>query len=213
MDLFQSSGVAEPLTIGDGAWYFPGFVAPDAERLRDLIEEVAQDAPFRVMTTPGGRPMSAELTGCGEYSWVSDAHGYRYSATDPRTGKPWPPMPALFRALACDAAAKAGYPHFEPDVCLINRYRAGARMGLHQDRDEADTRWPIVSFSLGLSITFLWGGLTRKGSPERLPLHHGDVLVWGGPDRLRYHGVAPLKPGEHPLTGNCRFNLTFRRAR
>lgn len=212
MDLFQAAGTAEPLQIGEGAWYFPGFLAGDAARLVATTLEISRQAPFRIMKTPGGRLMSAELTGCGQYSWVSDARGYRYSATDPQTGRPWPEMPESFRDLAQQAARQAGYQEFDPDVCLINRYRPGARMGLHQDRDEAEYRWPVVSFSLGLPITFLWGGRTRKGSPLRLLLQHGDVVVWGGADRLRYHGVAPLEPGRHPLTGGYRFNLTFRRA-
>ncbi|MCH8500196.1 MAG: DNA oxidative demethylase AlkB [Marinobacter sp.] len=208
-DLF---GEPSEVRLGDGAHLLKGFALAEAARLLDGVRQVAEVAPFRIMHTPGGKPMSAAMTGCGSYSWVSDRAGYRYSATDPQTGQPWPAMPADLLALAQSAAAAAGYPGFTPDVCLINRYEAGSRMGLHQDKDERDLSAPIVSVSLGLPMTFLWGGHKRNDRPARLLLEHGDVVVWGGPDRLRYHGVAPLKAGSHPLTGGCRINLTFRRA-
>ena len=156
--------------------------------------------------------MSAAMTGCGARNWVTDRQGYRYSELDPETGRPWPTMPPLLTQLAGDAAARAGYPGFEPDVCLVNCYQPGARMGLHQDRDEQDFRWPVVSVSLGLPAVFLWGELRRRGSPARLLLEHGDVLVWGGEDRLRYHGIAPVADGRCEATGHVRYNLTFRRA-
>ncbi len=157
--------------------------------------------------------MSVAMTGCGRLNWVTDNRGYRYSDTDPQTGRAWPAMPEVVRELAMDVAALAGYSGFEPDVCLINRYQPGARMGLHQDRDEQDFQWPVVSLSLGTPATFLWGGLNRRARPARLVLEHGDVLVWGGVDRLRYHGVAPIKNGRCEATGHLRYNLTFRRAR
>jgi DNA oxidative demethylase len=173
---------------------------------------VAQ-APFRHMVTPGGHVMSVAMTNCGSAGWVTDRSGYRYDAADPEAGKPWPAMPASFRSLAGAAAAEAGFSGFAPDACLINRYAPGARMSLHQDRDETDFGAPIVSVSLGLSATFLFGGLQRSDRPRRYRLEHGDVVVWGGPARLAFHGVAPLADGEHALMGRLRINLTFRKAR
>lgn len=164
------------------------------------------------METPGGFRMSVAMTNCGNYGWVSDRTGYRYDSCDPLTGKPWPEMPGIFSELATSAAAAAGFPGFNPDVCLVNRYEHRARLSLHQDRDEKDFSHPIVSVSLGVPATFLFGGLRRKVRPERILLQHGDVVVWGGPDRLRYHGIAPVRAGQHTLFGEYRFNLTFRKA-
>jgi alkylated DNA repair protein (DNA oxidative demethylase) len=169
-------------------------------------------APFRQLETPGGYRMSVAMTDCGPLGWVSDRRGYRYLSVDPQTGRAWPPMPEAFLRLATDAAARAGFPGFHPDACLINRYVPGARLTLHQDKDEQDLGQPIVSVSLGLPATFLWGGGTRSERPRRVPLEHGDVVVWGGPDRLRFHGVLALAEGEHPLLGPERINLTFRKA-
>ena len=152
------------------------------------------------------------MTNCGSLGWVSDRGGYRYVGLDPTSGLPWPAMPAAFAALARAAAKPAGFANFSPDVCLINRYEAGTRLSLHQDRDERDFEQPIVSVSLGVGAVFLLGGLNRSDRPARLRLEHGDVVVWGGPARLRYHGVLPLEAGSHPLTGAHRFNLTFRKA-
>lgn len=211
-DLFSGMEAHRQQRIGEGAFYFPEFALTEAAQLYELIGRVSEQACFRAMKTPGGKPMSAEMTGCGRFSWITDARGYRYSEEDPLTGKAWPDMPLVFADLARRAALEGGYPGFEPDVCLINRYGEGSRMGVHQDRDEQDLQWPIVSVSLGLPMTFLWGGLERKGGLLKLLLNHGDLVVWGGPDRLRYHGVAPLKSGLHPLTGSYRYNLTFRRA-
>lgn len=211
-DLFtaQSHGTPEPL--GPGSYLFRGYAAGVADALVDHILQISQTSPFRQMKTPGGRQMSVAMTGCGTYSWITDGRGYRYTKHDPETGKHWPAMPPLFQDLAHEVAREAGYTGFEPDVCLINRYEPGARMGLHQDRDEQDFRWPVVSVSLGLPAVFLWGGLRRGGSPARLTLEHGDVLVWGGEDRLRYHGIAPVADGRWDATGHVRYNLTFRRA-
>ena len=164
------------------------------------------------MTTPGGFRMSVAMTNCGAAGWVSDRTGYRYDRIDPDNGQPWPAMPASFFDLATGAACAAGYDNFMPDACLVNRYEPGARLSLHQDRDERDHGHPIVSVSLGLPATFLFGGLQRADKSKRLPLAHGDVVVWGGPARLNHHGILPLKDGEHPMTGRCRINLTFRRA-
>lgn len=180
-----------------------------APELVAAIADLAAIAPFRRMTTPGGFRMSVAMTNCGAVGWVSDRSGYRYDAIDPERGAPWPAMPAAFRALAASAAASTGFADFAPDACLVNRYEPGAKMSLHQDKDERDFTQPIVSVSLGLPATFLFGGATRKDTPLRVVLHDGDVVVFGGPARLRYHGVAPLAAG----AAAYRFNLTFRRAR
>jgi alkylated DNA repair protein (DNA oxidative demethylase) len=164
------------------------------------------------MITPGGFRMSVAMTNCGRVGWVSDRSGYRYDTADPHTGLPWPAMPAVFRDLACRAAVAAHF-EFEPDCCLVNRYAPGTKLSLHQDKDEQDFTAPIVSVSLGLPAVFLWGGTKRSERVRRIQLESGDVVVWGGPARLTYHGVAPLAEGEHPATGRARINLTFRKAR
>lgn len=210
-DLFPDTLAARE-ALAPGAVLLRTFALGDASALLAAVADVTAHAPFRQMQTPGGQTMSVAMSSCGERGWISDRCGYRYSPTDPQTGQPWPPMPALLADLARRAAAEAGFADFAPDACLINRYLPGCRMGLHQDRDEADLSQPIVSVSLGLPATFLFGGPTRGGRPLRLPLVHGDVVVWGGPARLYFHGVAPLVDGSHPATGNCRINLTFRRA-
>jgi DNA oxidative demethylase len=209
-DKTEAGGSAEWLS--EGAVLFHRRIAEQAEALVAAIRDINRDAPFRHLVTPGGHTMSVSMTSCGELGWMSDRKGYRYTATDPRTCQPWPTMPELFRQLAGSAAEDAGYAGYVPDACLINRYRPGAKLSLHQDKDEQDYAHPVVSFSLGLSATFLWGGFRRKDKPKRLLLEHGDVLVWGGPDRLRYHGILPLAEGEHPLLGEQRINLTFRKA-
>ncbi|WP_374563655.1 DNA oxidative demethylase AlkB [Ideonella sp.] len=209
LDLFERPA-QQP--IAPGAVLLHGLALAAAPQLLADIAQVTTAAPLRHLVTPGGFRMSVAMSNCGALGWVSDERGYRYSATDPLTGQPWPPMPASFRALAADAASQAGFGAFEPDACLVNRYEPGARLTLHQDRDERDKRQPIVSVSLGLPAIFLFGGPKRNDRPQRLPLVHGDVVVWGGPSRLAYHGVLPLADGEHPLTGPYRFNLTFRRA-
>lgn len=180
--------------------------------LLDGIAGIAAEAPFRRMVTPGGFTMSVAMTNCGAAGWVTDRRGYRYAAQDPQTGRPWPAMPALFASLAQEAAAEAGYPGFRPDVCLINRYEPGAKMALHQDKDERDFSSPIVSVSLGLPAIFRFGGARRTDPVVKYPLRHGDVVVWGGDSRLWFHGIDGLKPGEHPLAGPVRLNLTFRKA-
>ena len=199
--------------MAEGAVLLRGFARPiEAELIADLRAIVAQ-SPFRHMTTPGGHQMSVAMTNCGNVGWVTDRSGYRYDADDPEAGKPWPAMPALFCKLAGQAAAQGGFDGFSPDACLINRYAPGARMSLHQDKDERDFGAPIVSVSLGLPATFLFGGLQRSDKPQRFRLQHGDIAVWGGPARLFFHGVAPLADGEHVLLGRQRINLTFRKAR
>ncbi len=188
------------------------FALPQVVSLLDAINDVTERAPFRHMTTPGGRAMSAAMSNCGRVGWVTDARGYRYTTQDPQSGAPWPAMPAVIRDLAVAAAAAAGF-EFAPDACLINRYAPGARMGLHSDSDEPDAGAPIVSVSLGLPATFLFGGATRTGPTEKIELAHGDVVVWGGALRRAYHGIAPLKAGTHPVLGAQRLNLTIRKAR
>jgi alkylated DNA repair protein (DNA oxidative demethylase) len=210
-DLLAPLGAA-PETLAEGAVLLPGFARRVEPALLAEIEAVAKAAPFRRMEVPGGHTMSVAMTGCGIASWVSDRHGYRYAATDPLTGEAWPAMPPTMRTLAADAAAAAGFEEFVPDTCLVNRYAPGARMALHQDRNERDMDQPIVSVSLGLPATFLWGGTRRGDRPRRLRLASGDVVVWGGPARLTYHGIAPVPAGGQAATRACRFNLTFRRA-
>lgn len=198
--------------IAEGAFVLRGFAMASDQALLEAIGQVTSLAPFRHMETPGGHAMSVAMSACGQVGWVTDQRGYRYQAEDPESGSPWPAMPGVFRRLAAEAAEDAGYPGFEPDACLINRYQRGAKMGLHQDRDERDFSQPIVSVSLGLPMVFQFGGRKRSDRPLKVPLAHGDVVVWGGPSRLNYHGVLTLKTGHHPLTGPYRYNLTFRRA-
>jgi alkylated DNA repair protein (DNA oxidative demethylase) len=200
------------LVLGPRALLLRGFAAKQAPDLVAEIRAISAVSPFRHMTTPGGWEMSVALTNCGEVGWVTDRAGYRYDPIDPVTGRPWPPMPLPFADLATQAAEAAGFSAFRPDACLINRYAPGSRLSLHQDRNERDFDQPIVSVSLGLPAIFLWGGRTRKETPRRVPLFHGDVVVWGGPDRLTFHGVHSLADGEHALTGGYRLNFTFRRA-
>lgn len=200
------------LVLGEGAVRLSGFARGEAPALLAAVEAVAAAAPFRHLVTPGGYAMSVAMTNCGQVGWVSDRRGYRYDPVDPQTGRPWPAMPPVFGDLAQRAAAAAGFADFAPDACLVNRYAPGARLSLHQDRDEAALAAPIVSVSLGLPAIFLWGGGARADRTRRIPLVQGDVVVWGGPSRLAFHGVAPLAEGAHPLTGCYRYNLTFRRA-
>lgn len=210
-DLLQGQGSAmEVLT--EGAVILRKFAEPDSTALIEAVQQISAKALFRNMTTPGGYRMSVAMTNCG-LGWVTDRNGYRYDSVDPQTQRPWPPMPALFSHLAERAAAAAGFDDFVPDACLINRYEPGARLSLHQDKDEHDYNAPIVSVSLGLPAVFLFGGLRRNDRPRRFRLESGDVAVWGGSARLVFHGIGPLADGNHPLTGGSRINLTFRRAR
>ncbi len=214
-DLFDSISDALPSReqMADGAVLLRGFARPMQHDLLSALDEITAQAPFRHMSTPGGFEMSVAMTNCGNCGWITDASGYRYGADDPVSGKPWPAMPPAFRDLAKHAAARGCFAGFAPDACLINRYAPGARMSLHQDRDETDFSAPIVSVSLGLPAIFLFVGLKRSDKPARYRLEHGDVVVWGGPSRLFFHGVAPLADGEHALLGRERINLTFRKAR
>jgi alkylated DNA repair protein (DNA oxidative demethylase) len=198
--------------IGDGAVVLRGFAIAHGSELLCAVERISAAAPFRHLTTPGGYIMSVAMTNCGELGWVSDRSGYRYQRADPLSGEQWPEMPPLFRFTAVAAAQEGGYARFAPDACLINRYEPGARLSLHQDRDERRLGEPIVSVSLGLPAVFLFGGLRRNDRPRRIRLEHGDVVVWGGATRLAFHGVEALGDGAHPVTGRCRINLTFRTA-
>lgn len=211
LPLFEFSPPVETREeLARGARVLRGFALEVADRLLSEIERIAARSPFRHLVTPGGRKMSVAMTNCGSAGWFSDRRGYRYTEVDPETGKPWPAMPASFMRLARDAAHASGFDDYAPDVCLVNRYEAGTRLTLHRDQDERDRHAPIVSVSLGLPATFLFGGLARRDPQRRVPLVHGDVVVWGGPSRMRYHGVLPIKAEEHPLTGARRYNLTFR---
>jgi alkylated DNA repair protein (DNA oxidative demethylase) len=214
-DLFESVPDVRPSrqAMAEGAVLLRGFAKSfETDLIADLREIVTQ-VPFRHMRTPGGHRMSVAMTNCGSLGWVTDHTGYRYDANDPESGKPWPAMPRSFRELAGQTAAQLGFDRFAPDACLVNRYAPGARMSLHQDKDELDVGAPIVSVSLGLPAIFLFGGLSRSDKPRRYRLEHGDIAVWGGPTRLAYHGVAPLADGEHAVMGRQRINLTFRKAR
>ncbi|RWR01332.1 alpha-ketoglutarate-dependent dioxygenase [[Pantoea] beijingensis] len=212
LDLFSDEiPWSEPLA--EGAVILRRQVRDDAETLLKVINEIALRNPFYHRITPGGHRMSVAMTHCGDFGWSSDAQGYHYTDRDVETGQKWPPMPECFRQLAADAASQAGFPHFNPDACLINRYEPGTKLTLHQDKDERDLRQPIVSVSLGLPAVFQFGGFERSDAAQRVLLEHGDVVVWGGPSRLRFHGILPLKFGVHPLAGAFRYNITFRRAR
>ena len=211
-DLFGDQLTQRRARLAPGAVVLRGFAAHDDARLLRDVETVIAQAPLRHMQTPGGFRMSVAMTNCGALGWVSDTSGYRYSSTDPERGQRWPAMPHRFASLATAAAAEAGFHEFRPDACLVNWYQPGARLTLHQDKNERDFGAPIVSVSLGLPAVFLFGGQKRSDKIVRVPLEHGDVVVWGGPARLRYHGVLALKDGYLPPLGRVRVNLTFRKA-
>lgn len=212
-DLFGELETADgPQVLAEGAVVLHGFARILAPACLAAVNQIATAAPFRHMVTPGGFRMSVAMSNCGALGWVSDVNGYRYARLDPDSGRPWPAMPEVFSRLASEAAAAAGFPGFAPDACLINRYEAGAKLSLHQDIDEGDLNAPIVSVSLGWPAIFLFGGLKRRDPTVRIGLTQGDVVVWGGPSRLRYHGVLPVKEGNDSAGVDCRINLSFRRA-
>jgi len=217
-DLFDNLPEPDRLVLAEGAVLLHSFIQQNQAALQNealLLNDVnliVAQSPLRHMVTPGGFTMSVAMTNCGRLGWVTDRKGYRYATLDPDTGKPWPEMPASFLALAAQAALEAGFADFVPDACLINQYKPGARMSLHQDKDERDFNHPIVSVSLGVPATFLLGGFERADKTLKIQLSHGDVFIWGGKSRLRYHGVMPLKAEHHPAFGSCRINLTFRKA-
>lgn len=215
LDLFEEPGErgSRQEAPGFAPVLLRDFALPFEDRLLAELQEISATAPFRHMVTPGGFTMSVAMTNCGRVGWVTDRTGYRYDEIDPLRGAPWPPMPAVFRDLATTAAAQAGFAGFMPDACLINRYEPGTKLSLHQDKDEQDYAAPVVSVSLGLPARFLFGGLKRSDPCTKIPLSHGDVIAWGGPIRLAFHGVMPLADGVHPALGRRRINLTFRKAR
>ncbi|HSC86578.1 MAG TPA: DNA oxidative demethylase AlkB [Polyangiaceae bacterium] len=212
LSLDVGRGLVAPSPLGPGAWLLPGFALPRESELLEAVEAVQLASPFRHLQTPGGQPMSVAMTNTGELGWHSDAKGYRYEPIDPTHGRPWPTMPDCFRKLAQDAAVAGGFANFAPDACLINRYEVGARLTPHRDEDERDFSQPIVSVSLGIPAVFQFGGTSRSGPFRRVRLEHGDVVVWGGPSRLVFHGILPIEPAEHARLGPRRVNLTFRRA-
>ena len=214
-DLFETVPDVRPSreAMAEGAVLLRGFARPFEAELLPALRAIVKQAPVRHLITPGGHRMSVAMTNCGSVGWVSDATGYRYDAIDPESGEPWPAMPTVLRRLAADAADDAGFKDFAPEACLINRYVPGAKLSLHQDKDELDFAAPIVSVSLGLPAVFLFGGPKRADKPNRYRLEHGDVVVWGGQSRLFFHGVAPLAEGEHAVMGGQRINLTFRKVR
>ncbi|MBA4329055.1 MAG: DNA oxidative demethylase AlkB [Polaromonas sp.] len=213
-DLFEDEQPPEPAqqALAPGAVLLRGFARDTGAIVLAQLDRLLAAAPLRHLVTPGGHTMSVAMSNCGALGWVSDRRGYRYTQRDPLSGQPWPAMPATWRELAVRAAAEAGFAGFAPDACLINQYLPGSKLSLHQDRDEPDVSAPIVSLSLGLPAVFLFGTPQRADRPKRYRLQHGDGVVWGGPARLAYHGVAPLADGEHPLLGRRRINLTFRQA-
>lgn len=213
LNLFSDSQISWQEPLESGAVILRGYALKDQTAILAGVDTVISQSPFRHMITPGGFKMSVAMTNCGSYGWVTDHTGYRYDSIDPISLSPWPAMPDAFTELATSAAASAGFANFAPDACLVNRYEPGSRLTLHQDKNELDFDAPIVSVSLGLPATFLFGGAERSDKTRRVLLTHGDVVVWGGPARLRYHGVLPLKPGYHPLVGGHRINLTLRKAR
>lgn len=212
-DLFANAGVEQRIALGPQAVLLRGRALPLAAELLAQIHAITQRAPLRQMATRGGHRMSVHTSSCGAFGWVSSRAGYGYAAADPDSGQAWPAMPASLQQWARDVAQEAGFAAFTPDACLINQYDAHGKMGLHQDRDEVDFSQPIVSVSLGMSATFLWGGLRRSDTTSQIVLAHGDVVVWGGADRLRFHGIKGLTGAPHPEVGARRFNLTLRRAR
>lgn len=212
LDFFEDESREWREDICAGAMVLRGFALASEAILLDAINHIILAAPPRHMRTPGGLLMSVATTSCGTAGWVSDALGYRYAKQDAASGKCWPQLPEAFLQLAQRAAESAGYKNFLPDSCLINCYEIDAKMSLHQDRNEQDFTQPIVSVSLGLPAIFLFGGLRRGDRALRIPLVHGDVVVWGGAARLKFHGLLPIKAGTHPLLGEQRINLTFRKA-
>lgn len=216
LDLFVSEPCAAPVSyceqIGAEAFVLRGFALSYAEQLLPALKEVLRQAPFRHMVTPGGLRMSVGLSNCGELGWTSDRGGYRYTLIDPDSGLQWPAMPDVFKRFGRAAAAEAGFADYAPDACLINRYAIGTKLSLHRDHNERDVRAPVVSVSFGIPAVFQFGGDERGDPKQRIALYHGDVVVWGGQDRLRYHGVLALKPAYHRATGEVRINMTFRKA-
>ncbi len=212
IDLFENNSSGDREILGTQASVLRGFALPLVSKLVANVSLIENISPFRHLVTPGGFTMSVGMTNCGQLGWTSDRTGYRYTTIDPLTCKAWPQMPKAFLLLAQSAASEAGFDNFYPDACLINRYVPGTKLSLHQDKDELDFNTPIVSVSLGIPAVFQFGGLERTDKKNNIPLYNGDVVVWGGIDRLRYHGVLPIKHNTHSILGEQRINLTFRKA-
>jgi len=191
-------------------YVLPQFVDPTVLLLE--VDKVIAQAPFRKMMTPMGHYTGVALSNCGEYGWTSDLQGYRYSKQDPQTGNFWPPLPESYLNLAKRAASKAGFNNFEPDACLINRYKLGDKLGSHQDKNEKDFAQPIVSVSIGLSAVFQIFGETRAGVKVEYLLQSGDVMVWGRKSRLAYHGIRTIKVDTLNPKLTQRINITFRKS-
>jgi alkylated DNA repair protein (DNA oxidative demethylase) len=208
MNLF-SQLATEPTyeEVFPGAVLMRGLALPDDREFLSAVEDILIAAPLHHAVTPSGLPMGVMVTDCGD----PRAFANRWDPNNPERVRIWPPMPRILQEFALRCAVRSGFPRFRPDALHINRYQAGTKLGMHQDRHECDMTQPIVSVSFGLECTFLLGGLQRIDKPKRILLEHGDVIVWGGPSRMRFHGVQPLKPGSHPLTGPYRYNLTFRK--
>ena len=209
---FFSDQMESQVMLAKGAYWLRGFALPQADTICAMLIEHLKNYPPQQMMTPMGYSMSVRTTSFGEFGWVSSKQGYGYAVKNSFTNESWPPIPESFFDLAQRAANQAGYVNFKPDTCLINVYEIGDKMGLHQDKDEADFSKPIVSVSLGLPVIFQFGGLTRTAKTLKVPLSHGDVVVWGADSRLCFHGVLPLKAGTHGTLGQRRINLTFRKA-
>ncbi len=202
-----------PAKLPPGLFYRPALLDLAGQRaLYAAVQEVTRIAPFAHARTRMGLT-SAAMTNAGDAGWWSDLKGYRYETRNPATGEPWPPMPEIFRAVVGAAVAETPWPDFTPDACLINFYGEGAKMGLHQDRDEKDLSQPIVTVSLGADGDFQIGGMTRTARAEILVVHSGDALIMGGESRMRFHGIRKIHPGTSPLeTLTGRISLTFRKA-
>jgi DNA oxidative demethylase len=211
-DLFPEQLMSSSVMLAQGAYWLKGHALPEATNLCNMLNHHLKKHAPQQMTTPMGYKMSVRTTSFGQIGWVSTERGYGYAKYDAVTKQPWPAIPDLLLRLASQAAEQAGYQQFVPDTCLINVYDIGSKMGLHQDNDEQDFSQPIVSVSLGIPATFLFGGTSRADKPRKIPLTHGDVVVWGGESRLNYHGILPLKAAQHHLLGQTRINLTFRKA-
>ena len=195
---------------------FPGvFLFRSYVNEQDFMEAVistTKKIPFRHMITPGGKKINVSGTSMGDCGWYSDRRGYRYERIDPITGNNWPKIPKNISSVVSNAAKKVGFGGFIPDSCFINCYKPGVALTAHIDQDEVDFSQPIVSVSLGVSAIFQIFGEKRNGKVINIPLHSGDLLIFGGTARKFYHGVKKLKDQTHPLTNNLRINLTFRRA-
>ena len=209
-DLFADQA-AKKQSIDVGVTLLKGYA--DTDLFTTLIHNILSVSPLRHMGTTMGHNMRVTTSNCGEFGGNSDINGYRYLAKDPLTHQSWPDMPDAFYKLAVSAAEQAGILNFSPDSCLINHYPIGVQMGSHQDKEELDFSWPIVSVSIGLSAIFQIFGQTRSGVEREIQLDHGDVLILSGPARLYYHGVKAIKPDKLQPNLTERFNLTFRTAR